>query len=108
MDDNSNWPPPAWEQWRSEHDGWVALTFLQWCGAKFIHWGKTSQPVAILEIGGKFTVLVAAVAWLYGCHDRQKEKHFRAWSVINSARDASGDGGRLDALVDLNSDKVPL
>ena len=40
--------------------------------------------------------------------DRAKERHYRAWDLINSARGSTGDGGRKDALQDLNKDRVSL
>ncbi len=40
--------------------------------------------------------------------DRLKQKHYRAWQVINTAQGKGGNGGRLDALQELNEDRVPL
>ena len=40
--------------------------------------------------------------------DRLKQKHFQAWQVINTAQGKGGNGGRIDALQELNADGVPL
>jgi hypothetical protein len=62
----------------------------------------------LLELAGRTTVLVVAILWLFECNDRAKERHYRAWELINAARGSSGDGGRRDALEDLNRDGVSL
>jgi hypothetical protein len=57
--------------------------------------------LAIFE-GPKFTgrvpVLVALIVWISEADDREKQKHYRAWELINSARGSNGDGGWRDAL----------
>src|SRR6266699_3248514 len=40
--------------------------------------------------------------------DRQKQKHYQAWQVINTAQGKGGSGGRIEALHELNEDRVPL
>lgn len=40
--------------------------------------------------------------------DRIKQKHYQAWQVINTAQGKGGSGGRIDALEELNLDRVPL
>jgi hypothetical protein len=40
--------------------------------------------------------------------DRTKERHYRAWELINAPRGSTGDGGRRDALQDLTKDRVSL
>lgn len=34
--------------------------------------------------------------------------HYQAWQVINTAQGKGGSGGRIDALQELNADRVPL
>ncbi|NTS76294.1 pentapeptide repeat-containing protein [Catenovulum sp. SM1970] len=46
--------------------------------------------------------------WYAESEDRLKAKHYTAWQVINSANGSIGDGGRIHALQDLNSDEVDL
>jgi uncharacterized protein YjbI with pentapeptide repeats len=37
-----------------------------------------------------------------------KQKHYQAWQVINTAQGKGGNGGRIDALQELNEDHVSL
>ena len=62
----------------------------------------------LLELAGRCTVLVVAIFWVLEADNRAKERHYRAWDLINSARGSTGDGGRRDALQDLNKDRVSL
>ncbi len=62
----------------------------------------------LLELAGRCTVLVIAIFWLLEADDRTKERHYRAWELINTASGSSGDGGRWDALQDLNRDGISL
>jgi hypothetical protein len=48
------------------------------------------------------------VMFVLEADDRAKERHYRAWELINSARGFPGDGGRRDTLRDLNEDGVDL
>ncbi len=54
------------------------------------------------------SVPIVGFFWLLEADDRTKAKHYRAWELINSARGSSGDGGRINALQDLNEDGVSL
>jgi hypothetical protein len=56
----------------------------------------------------KLAVFIAVIWWLVEIPDRAKEKHYRAWSVINVAQDRPGDSGRITALEDLNDDNQSL
>jgi hypothetical protein len=68
------------------------------------HWSL----LEILEYFGRFTVLLAVIFYFKEAPDRLKQKHYQAWQVINSASGKSGNGGRLDAMEQLNADKVSL
>lgn len=59
-------------------------------------------------VTGVGTILFGVVSWHLEADDRVKERHYRAWELINSARGSTGDGGRRDALRDLNEDRVNL
>lgn len=50
----------------------------------------------------QIAVIGAVLFWFSEAPDRTKERHYRAWELINSARGSTGDGGRIDALQDLN------
>jgi hypothetical protein len=64
--------------------------------------------VDALEYLGKFSVLVAVIFYFAESGDRRKQKHYQAWQVINTAQGKGGSGGRMEALQELNQDKVPL
>ena len=55
-----------------------------------------------------FGILVAVIFYFSESGDRLKQKHYQAWQVINTAQGKGGNGGRIDALQELNEDKVPL
>ena len=61
-----------------------------------------------LEYLGKFSVLVAVIFYFAESGDRRKQKHYQAWQVINTAQGKGGSGGRIEALQELNHDRVPL
>ena len=76
---------------------------------------KHSPLIEFLEYAGKLTVVAAVISgawsgiqWQLEADNRTKERHYRAWELINSARGSTGDGGRKDALQDLNRDGVSL
>jgi len=48
------------------------------------------------------------VLWFWEADDRKKQSHYRAWELINSAQGSTGDGGRRDALQDLNEDHIDM
>jgi hypothetical protein len=66
----------------------------------------------ILEYVGRVfavaSVIAAVILYFAESGDRRKAKHYQAWQVINSAQGKQGSGGRIDALQDLNQDKVSL
>ena len=62
----------------------------------------------ILGHAGRLTILVAVIFYFAEFGSRRKAKHYQAWQVINAAQGQPGSGGRIDALQDLNKDKVSL
>ena len=75
---------------------WVAFLLSNW---KFLE---------VLEYLGTFSVLVAVIFYFSESGDRVKQRHYQAWQVINTAQGKGGSGGRIEALQELNADKVPL
>jgi uncharacterized protein YjbI with pentapeptide repeats len=53
-------------------------------------------------------VLVAVIFYFAETGDRIKQRHYQAWQVINTAEGKGGSGGRIEALHELNEDRVPL
>jgi uncharacterized protein YjbI with pentapeptide repeats len=62
----------------------------------------------VLEYLSSFGVLIAVIFYFSESGDRLKQKHYQAWQVINTAQGRGGNGGRIEALQELNSDRVPL
>jgi uncharacterized protein YjbI with pentapeptide repeats len=62
----------------------------------------------VLEYLGSFSVLAGVIFYFSESGDRIMQRHYQAWQVINTAQGKGGSGGRIDALQELNRDKVPL
>lgn len=75
---------------------WVAYLLSRW------------SFLEVLEYLGRFSVLVAVIFYFSESGDRIKQRHYQAWQVINTAQGKGGSGGRIEALQELNADKVPL
>lgn len=60
---------------------------------------QNAEPIAIAS---------AAVVFLLDSSDRRKAEQYEAWQVVNSALGQTGSGGRIQALEDLNRDRVDL
>jgi hypothetical protein len=78
----------AWE--------WLAYFLSNW---KFLE---------VLEYMSSLSVLVAVLFYFSESSDRLKQKHYQAWQVINTAQGKGGSGGRIEALQELNADRIPL
>lgn len=60
---------------------------------------SNAEPIAISS---------AAVVFILESSDRRKADQYEAWQVINAATGQTGNGGRIQALEDLNKDGVVL
>ena len=88
------WTTPFWAvEWTLE---WIAFALSRWT---FLH---------VLEYLEGFSVLIAVIFYFSESGDRLKQKHYQAWQVINTAQGKGGNGGRIEALEELNSDGVSL
>lgn len=64
------------------------------CGLEwFVYRLRGLALFALLELTGRATVLVVAVLWFLEADDRAKERHYRAWELINSARGRPATAG---------------
>jgi len=54
------------------------------------------------------SILFAVLFYFSESGDRLKQKHYQAWQVINTAQGKGGSGGRIEALQELNTDRIPL
>lgn len=103
-------PPPPWAKFkaRAPHSSLVPVYYLSW----LIDWAAYLMAkwpmVELLEYLGSFSILFAAIFYFADSPDRLKQKHYQAWQVINTAQGKGGNGGRVDALQELNEDHVAL
>jgi len=102
-------PAPWTIRKHSAKRGWlVPFTALEW-GLEWLAYALGSWTLLeVLEYMGTFSVLVAVIFYFAESGDRVKQRHYQAWQVINTAQGKGGSGGRIEALQELNADKVPL
>jgi len=102
--------PKPWRQFRWRVSNPLALPFL------FVEWVSEWAAwflgrwvfLEVLEYCGTLSLLVGVIFYFAGARDRREQKHYQAWQVINTAQGKGGNGGRIDALQDLNDDGIPL
>lgn len=70
---------------------------------------ELTDLIAVENVEG-FSILVVAITYLIEGRDRQKQKHYEAWQVIDNAAAANvpTSNARIQALQDLNEDGVSL
>ena len=105
-----NPPPPGWAEFRSRapHRLLAPLYALTWAADWAAYLLGKWPLVEMLEYLGSFSILFVTIFYFAGASDRLKQKHYQAWQVINTAEGKGGNGGRIDALQELNDDRVPL
>jgi len=102
--------PEEWKKKREQirHSWAVPLVWLEhrleWVAYGLSRWSF----LEVLRYLERFGVLVAVIFYFAESGDRIKQKHYQAWQVINSAQGKGGNGGRIEALEELNSDGVSL
>jgi hypothetical protein len=99
--------PVGWAKLRVEQQSWWR-TAPQWAYSWLVFWSQQWSFLKVLDAAGKFVIIVALAQWFLESGDRAKERHYKAWQIVNLAVDKPGDGGRKDALQDLNGDGVSL
>jgi hypothetical protein len=101
--------PHPWSEYK-ENRSRLALPFhafewlLEWSAYYLSRWAL----LEVLEYLSVLSVLVAVIFYFTESGDRQKQKHYQAWQVVNTAQGKGGSGGRIEALQELNLDHVPL
>ncbi len=78
--------------------------FWEWVAFALSHWSF----LEVLEYLGSFSVLIGVIFYFSESGDRIKQRHYQAWQVINTAQGKGGSGGRIEALQELNEDKIQL
>jgi hypothetical protein len=102
-------PAPWKARKHSRVPRWVApFIALEW-GLEWVAFALSNWTLLeVLEYLGSFSVLIAVIFYFSESGDRVKQRHYQAWQVINTAQGKGGSGGRIEALQELNADKVPL
>jgi pentapeptide repeat protein len=103
-------PPEPWPIYTSRPKSrWLKPFYgLNWLCAWTAHLLSRWVLLEILEYLGTFSILIGVVFYFAESGDRVKQKHYQAWQVINTAQGGGGSGGRIEALQELNADRVPL
>jgi hypothetical protein len=102
--------PLSWrEKRKSIRHAWTTpFHALEWSFDWTAHALSRWAFLEVLEYLGTLSVLFAVIFYYSERGDRKKQKHYQAWQVINTAQGKGGSGGRIEALQELNADKVPL
>jgi pentapeptide repeat protein len=102
--------PNPWSYYRGEarQPVLVPLHWLEWVCRWLVYWLSGWAFLELLEYVGTLSIFFAVISYFAESGDRTKQKHYQAWQVINTAQGKGGAGGRIDALEELNKDKVPL
>ena len=77
---------------------------FEWVAYALSHWSF----LEVLEYLGSFSVLIGVIFYFSESGDRIEQRHYQAWQVINTAQGKGGSGGRIEALQELNEDKIQL
>jgi hypothetical protein len=108
----ANEKPITWKEWKEQHPRFLLITSIEWGLRKLRYLCHESATIWFIEVTGWIiaiaSVFVVILVWIYEAEDRKKQKHYRAWELINSAIGSSGDGGRRRAIQDLYEDGVIL
>ena len=64
--------------------------------------------IDLLNVLASLSLISGAIGYLLGGDERQKQTHYQAWQVINSAAGREAESGRKDAIEDLWADEVSL
>jgi hypothetical protein len=102
-------PAPWSERRKTLRHAWTApFAALEW-GCEWLAFGLSNWILLeVLDYLGTFSVLIAVIFYFSESGDRTKQRHYQAWQVINTAQGKGGSGGRIEALQELNADRVPL
>ncbi len=89
--------------------GWLLpLRRIEWLWEWAAYGLSRWSFLEVLEYLGRLSVLVGVIFYFSESGDRIKQRHYQAWQVINTAQGKGGSGGRIEALQELNADKIPL
>lgn len=102
--------PVAWAERRKDaKHAWTAPFAALECMWEWVAYGLSNWTfLEVLDYLETFSVLIAVIFYFSESGDRVKQRHYQAWQVVNTSQGKGGSGGRIDALQELNKDRVPL
>jgi len=102
--------PAAWAEQKAQTKHAWLLPFVaiewwwEWVAYALSNW----TFLEVLDYLETFSVLIAVIFYFSESGDRVKQRHYQAWQVVNTSQGKGGSGGRIEALQELNADRVPL
>ncbi len=102
--------PAAWTErkLRTKH-AWILPFVALECMWEWMAYGLSNWSfLEVLDYLETFSVLIAVIFYFSESGDRVKQRHYQAWQVVNTSQGKGGSGGRIEALQELNADRVPL
>lgn len=102
--------PASWADYRERTQHLWARPFLaiewiwEWIAYALSNW----TFLEVLDYLETFSVLIAVIFYFSESGDRVKQRHYQAWQVVNTSQGKGGSGGRIEALQELNADRVAL
>ncbi len=102
--------PAAWAEYKQQTKHAWLLPFVafewmwEWIAYALSNW----TFLEVLDYLETFSVLIAVIFYFSESGDRVKQRHYQAWQVVNTSQGKGGSGGRIEALQELNADRVPL
>jgi molybdenum ABC transporter molybdate-binding protein len=100
--------PVPWREFSAGYRWALPFFMIEWVGKWVAYLLSRWSLLEVLEYCGSLSILVGVIFYFAGAHDRLEQKHYQAWQVINTAQGKGGSGGRIDAMQELNADRVPL
>jgi len=102
--------PSPWSYYRGQakHPALLPFLWLQWSCRWMAYWLSGLALLEVLEYAGTLSILIAVIFYFAETDLRTKQRHYQAWQVINTAQGKGGAGGRIEALEELNKDRVTL
>jgi len=102
-------PSPLKEHLQRARYTWLRPFFvLEWIWDWLSYLLANWSFLEVLEYLGTLSILFGVILYFAESGDREKQRHYQAWQVINTAQGKGGSGGRKDALQELVADGVDL